>query len=57
MKGEEWEQGESIDEEILSSSFGGPEEVLGSDPLRDTASFLNIEFRKKYKKEQGKETP
>ena len=48
-KGEEWEEGESIDEEIISASFGGPEEVLSSDPLRDTASFLSPEFRKKYK--------
>lgn len=48
-KGEEWEDGDSIDEEIISSSFGGPEEVLSSDPLRDTASFLNPKFKKKYK--------
>lgn len=48
-KGEEWEEKESIDEEIISASFGGPEEVLSSDPLRDTASFLNINHKKKYK--------
>ena len=48
-RGEQWRQADSIDEEILSSSFGGPEQVLSSDPLRDTASFLNIRFREKYK--------
>lgn len=48
-KGEEWEDEESIDEEIISSSFGGPEEVLSSDPLRDTASFLDVRLKKKYK--------
>ena len=46
---EKWDQGETIDEEIISSTFGGPEEVLSSDPLRDTATFLNINFKKKYK--------
>ena len=48
-KGEEWEEEDSIDEEIISASFGGPEEVLSSDPLRDTASFLDIAHKKKYK--------
>ena len=48
-KGEAWEEGETIDEDIISASFGGPEEVLSSDPLRDTASFLDIDHRKKYR--------
>ena len=48
-KGEEWEEKESIDEEIISASFGGPEEILSIDPLRDTASFLDIKRKKKYK--------
>lgn len=48
-KGEEWESKGSIDEEIISASFGGPEEVLNADPLRDTASFLDIRQKKKYK--------
>ena len=47
--GEEWEEKESIDEEIISASFGGPEEILSADPLRDTASFLDIKLKKKYK--------
>lgn len=50
-KGEEWEQKESIDEEIISASFGGPEEILSADPLRDTAAFLNPEKRKKFRYE------
>lgn len=48
-KGEEWDEEESIDEEIISSSFGGPEQILSADPLRDTASFLDINLKKKYK--------
>jgi hypothetical protein len=48
-KGEEVEDKESIDEQILSASFGGPETILSADPLRDTASYLNIELKKKYK--------
>jgi hypothetical protein len=48
-KGEEWEEKESIDEEILSASFGGPEGILSTDPLRDTAAFLDINLKKKYK--------
>ncbi|MCK5470852.1 MAG: carboxypeptidase-like regulatory domain-containing protein, partial [Cyclobacteriaceae bacterium] len=28
--GEEWEEKESIDEEIISASFGGPEEILSA---------------------------
>jgi len=48
-KGEEWEEAETIDEQIISASFGGPEEILGADPLRDTASFLNSKHKKKYK--------
>ena len=48
-KGEEWELKGSIDEEIISASFGGPEQVLDSDPLRDTASYLDIRQKKKYK--------
>lgn len=48
-KGEEWGEKESIDEEIISASFGGPEEILSADPLRDTASFLDIKKKKNYK--------
>jgi hypothetical protein len=48
-KGEEAEDNESIDEAIISASFGGPETILSADPLRDTASFLNIDHKKKYK--------
>ncbi len=48
-KGEEWEGKKSIDEEIISASFGGPEEILSADPLRDTSSFLDIKLKKKYK--------
>jgi hypothetical protein len=48
-KGEEWTEKKSIDEEIVSASFGGPEEILKADPLRDTASFLDIRYKKKYK--------
>jgi hypothetical protein len=48
-KGEEAEDNESIDEAIISASFGGPETILSADPLRDTASFLNIDLKKKYK--------
>ena len=47
-KGETWEGGETIDEEIISSSFGGPVNILKEDPLRDTVSFLNIKNRKKF---------
>jgi hypothetical protein len=47
-KGEVWEQKNTIDEEIISASFGGPEEILSADPLRDTASFLDIKHKKKY---------
>lgn len=48
-KGEEVEDKKSINEEILSASFGGPEGILSTDPLRDTASFLDIKHKKKYK--------
>lgn len=48
-KGEPIEDEESINEQIISSSFGGPEMILSADPLRDTASFLNPKFKKKYK--------
>lgn len=48
-KGEVWEEKESIDETIISASFGGPEEILSADPLRDSASYLDIKNRKKYK--------
>ncbi len=47
-KGEEVEDKKSIDEQILSASFGGPEGILSTDPLRDTASFLDIRNKKKY---------
>lgn len=48
-KGEEVEDKKSIDEQILSASFGGPEGILSTDPLRDTAAFLDIKHKKKYK--------
>ena len=48
-KGEVWEEKESIDEEIISSSFGGPEEILSADPLRDTASYLDGKHKNKYR--------
>ncbi len=47
-KGEEWDREETIDDEIISSSFGGPENILEEDPLRDTVSFLNIKNREKF---------
>lgn len=47
-KGEEWEEKETLDEQIISASFGGPAEILNADPLRDTASFLDMKHRKKY---------
>ncbi len=47
-KGEEWEGKDNIDEEIISSTFGGPELILEEDPLRDTASFLNMKNRKYF---------
>jgi hypothetical protein len=48
-KGEEPEEKESIDQQIISASFGGPETILSADPLRDTADFLNIRHKKKYR--------
>lgn len=48
-KGKEPKEEESLDEQILSASFGGPETVLSADPLRDTASFLDIKHKKKYR--------
>ncbi len=47
-KGEEWDGEETIDEEIISASFGGPENILEEDPLRDTVSFLNPKNREKF---------
>ena len=46
-RGEEWE-GASIDEAILSSTFGGPRMILRHDPVRDTASFLNPQLHHLY---------
>ncbi|MDZ7606413.1 MAG: carboxypeptidase-like regulatory domain-containing protein [Cyclobacteriaceae bacterium] len=40
---------ESIDEAILSASFGGPKTMISIDPLRDTASYLDEKHMKKYK--------
>jgi len=48
-KGEEIKENESIDEQIISASFGGPETILNADPLRDTASFLDPKYKNKYK--------
>ncbi len=48
-KDREWEPKGSIDEEIISASFGGPERMLSADPLRDTASYLDIKYKKKFK--------
>lgn len=48
-KEEEIELEETIDKQIISASFGGPETILSFDPLRDTADFLDIKSRKKYK--------
>lgn len=48
-KGEEPEtDAETIDEAILSASFGGPKTMLNADPLRDTASYLDEQHFKKY---------
>jgi len=48
-KGEEPEtDAETIDEAILSASFGGPKTMLSADPLRDTAHYLSEKFMKKY---------
>ena len=46
-KGEEVEI-EDLDDAVLSASFGGPRQILRSDPVRDTASFLNPKYRKLY---------
>jgi len=46
-RGEDWEM-ETIDDAILSATFGGPRMILRNDPVRDTASFLNPELRKLY---------
>ncbi len=48
-KGEEPEtDAKTIDEEILSASFGGPKTMLNADPLRDTAHYLDEKFMNKY---------
>jgi hypothetical protein len=48
-KGEEPEtDAETIDEAILSASFGGPKTMISIDPLRDTASYLDEKHMKKY---------
>ena len=47
-KGKTWEGEDSVDEEIISTTFGGPELILEKDPLRDTASFLDNEEHKEY---------
>jgi len=47
-KGKTWEGEDNIDAEIVSSTFGGPELILEKDPLRDIASFLNINEHKQY---------
>jgi len=39
---------ESIDEAILSASFGGPKTMISVDPLRDTANYLDERHMKKY---------
>lgn len=44
---------ETLDEAVLSSSFGGPRQILREDPIRDTASFLNPVNRKYYAYELG----
>ena len=46
-RGEEWEE-KSIDEEILSATFGGPRMILRHDPVRDTSSFLNPKLHHLY---------
>ncbi len=48
-KGEEPQNQKSIDEQIMSATFAGPKTVLRADPLRDTASFLDIRHKKKYR--------
>jgi hypothetical protein len=43
------DQPKNIDEAILKSSFGGPDAILGTDPIRDTAEYLNPEKAKKFR--------
>jgi hypothetical protein len=38
----------SLDEAVLSATFGGPRMILRNDPIRDTASFLNPKLKKYY---------
>ncbi|NJN25946.1 MAG: carboxypeptidase-like regulatory domain-containing protein [Cyclobacteriaceae bacterium] len=47
-KGEDWQNEETIDAQIVAASFGGPEMILSADPLRDTASYLNSSHKKEY---------
>lgn len=47
--GEANEDKETLSEQIVATSLGGPESILSADPLRDTADFLNIKNLKKFK--------
>lgn len=49
-RGEEWEN-MTLDDAILSATFGGPGMILRQDPVRDTATFLNPKYAKYYRYE------
>lgn len=40
---------ETLDDAVMSASFGGPRQILNNDPIRDTASFLNPKNKKYFK--------
>jgi len=49
-RGEDWDT-MSLDDAVLSATFGGPRMILRQDPIRDTASFLNPKYSKYYRYE------
>jgi hypothetical protein len=49
-RGEEWDE-MSLDDAVLSATFGGPRMILRQDPIRDTASFLDPKYSKYYRYE------
>jgi len=51
-RGENWDI-MSLDDAVLSATFGGPGMILRQDPIRDTASFLNQKYLKYYRYEIG----
>jgi hypothetical protein len=49
-RGEDWDI-MSLDDAVISATFGGPRMILRQDPVRDTASFLNPKYSKYYRYE------